>query len=178
MNTDKIKHVEVNGRNFAIFKMSAKTSLKVTKLLAAKVLPFLDSFMGPDGKVPDWGSLDEFLSGVSLDAVSEAMDKINEADLDKLIDYGLSHCYEKLPAGQTQALNPNGTYGAAGIEDDMLFTLRLAAEAIMWSVSGFFDASRWSSMFQGMFQGMGALSPQHAPTSTTSTAASSFSAQS
>jgi len=174
MNPDKMKTVEIGGRNFIFYKMSAKTSLKVTKILAAKVLPFLDSFLGLGGKMPEGDSLDEFLSGISLDVISEAIDKIDEADLDKLIDYGLTHCYEKLPAGQTQVLNPNGTYGVAGVEDDMLFTLRLTVEAIMWSVAGFFDASRWTSMFQGM----ATIFQPNASTLTNSTAANTSLAQS
>ena len=155
MNPEKLKFVEVNGRKFAIMKMSAKNSLKVARLLTAKVLPFLDSFMElfKNGDLLDENSeasLDDFLSVISLDVIAEALDKVDDADLDKLINFGLSHCYEVLPAGQMLVLNQNGTYGVSGIDDDAMFTLRLTIEAIAWSVQGFFDASRWTSMFQGM----------------------------
>ena len=148
MNPDKIKTVEINGRKFQICKMSARTALKVTKILAAKVLPFLESFLGD--KMPETDSLDAFLACVPLDDVAKAIDRIDEADLDRLIDYGLTHCYEHLPAGAVQVLTPNGSYGVAGVDDDMLFTLRLLAESIAWSVAGFFDENRWVSMFRGM----------------------------
>ena len=171
MNPDKIKTVEIDGRTFQIYKMSAKTSLKVTKILAAKILPFLDSFLG--GKLIATDNMDEFLQHISLDEIANAVDKIEEADLDKLIDYGLTHCYEKLPAGLTQVLTSNGTYSVTGVEDDMMMTLRLTVEAIMWSVAGFLDASRWTSTFQGL----GTMFRQFTPTSMNTTAAASFSGQ-
>jgi len=173
MSVDKVKTVEIDGRKFQVYKMSAKTSLKVTKILAAKILPFLDSFLGLDGKLPEGDNMDDFLSTISLEKIADAIDHIDEADLEKLIDYGLSHCYEQLAGGATQVLNSNGTYGVAGVEDDMIFTLRLTVEAIAWSVSGFFDASRWTSMFQGM----GDIFKLNMPTSMNSTAAASFSSQ-
>lgn len=162
MNSDKIKTIEVGGRTFVIYKMNAKTSLKVTKILTAKILPFLDAFL--NGKIAEMENLEDLLSQISLDEIAAAIDKVDEADLERLIDCGLTHCYEKLAGGQTQVLNPNGTYGVSGIEDDMLFTLRLAIEAIMWSVSGFFNASHWTSMFQGL----GDMWGQGAPMQTTS----------
>ena len=162
MNSDKIKTVEVDGRTFLIYKMNAKTSLKVTKILTAKILPFLDTFL--DGKMKEMENLDDFLTQISLDEIANAIDKVDEADLDRLIDYGLTHCYERLAAGPAQVLNSNGTYGVGGVEEDMLFTLRLTIEAIMWSVQGFFNASRWTLMFQGL----GDLFKQSVPTQMTS----------
>jgi len=134
MNPDKVKTVEIYGRKFQIYKMSAKASLKVIKILAAKVLPFLNI----DGKFPETDNMDELLSIISLEKIADAIGHINGDDLEKLINYGLSHCYEKLTGGATQVLNSNGTYGVMGIENDMIFTLRLTIEVIAWSVSGIF----------------------------------------
>jgi len=190
MNPERIKTIEVNNRKFQIVKMDARASLKVSKLLAAKVLPMLDTFLpviqdalGGGGKAVDFQDitanlsddewLDNFLAHISLKKIASALDLIDDNDLDKLINYGLSCCYEQLPAGPAQVLNANGGYGVAGIEEDMMFTLRLAIDAIVWSVAGFFEGSRWTSMFKGL----GTMFQQDTQTSMNSTVTASFSGQ-
>jgi len=162
MFADKLKTVEMNGRKFQIRKMDAKTSWKTKLILGAKVLPFLDSFL--NNGMPEMNNIDEFLSGIELDKIALAMEKIGEEDVDRLFNYGLSHCYEVLHAGPVQVLNPNGTYGVADVEYDDVLALGLIVEAFKWSLEGFFEGSRWTSIFQGM----GGLFQQFAPMSMTS----------
>ena len=153
MNPDNIRHVEINGRKFMFCKMTPKAALKIVKLLAAKILPFLDkipfaSLAGAvDGGLDD---LDGFLEGLNLPGIASALDLIDDESLDKLIDAGLAHSYEQLASGPVRVINPDGTYAVAGIEHDVKLTLRLTIEAIVWSVADFFDGKGWSSTFQGM----------------------------
>jgi len=154
---ERINNIEVDGRKFHVRKFNARMGLRVSKLLIAKLLPVLDTFlpslMGGNNlgvNLSDTAWMDEMLNILSLDKIANALDLIEDSDLDKLINYSLSHCYELLPAGPTQVLKQDGTYGVADVEDDMLITLRLIAESIQWSVRDFFDGKRWSSIFKPM----------------------------
>lgn len=161
MNMDRVKYIEVDGRKFQVHKFDAKASLKIAKLIIAKILPMLDTFLPAllhDGmpknandipaKIADADTLGDLFSALSLEKVAHALDLIDEADLDRIIDISLRHCYEALPAGPVRVLNADGTYSVDGVEFDMLLMLRLTAEAVLGSAGGFFDASRWTSMFK------------------------------
>lgn len=162
---DKVKVIDVEGRTFHVTKMSPKTSIKVVKMLGAKVLPFLDSLPidklmggnenGAENSTDLMGSVDDFLQDLDLYKIATALDAIDDETIDKLIDCGLSHCFEPLSAGNARVLNQDGTYGVQGIDDDIVITVRLTLEAITWSVASFFQGNRWGSMFQSvgaMFQ--------------------------
>ena len=110
------------------------------------------------------GFLDNVLTAISFDRLAEVIAKIDDSDLDKLINYSLSHCFEQLPAGPTRVLNPDGTYGVDGVEYDGVFMLRLVIETVWWGVAGFLDGSRWTSIFKPLAD----LFPQGMPTSMSS----------
>jgi len=149
------KHIEIEGRAFSICKFNAIVSIKVSKLLIAKILPVLDTFLPSLGgagtieeNINDSEWLNKTLGSFSMEKIATAIDLVGDDDLDKLIDCSLNHCFEKLKVGYVQVLRRDGTYGTPGIEDDMLFTIRLLIEAIAWGVSGFFDGSRWASVLK------------------------------
>jgi hypothetical protein len=144
----KMKRIEVEGRQFSIRKFDAKSSVKISKLLIAKILPVFDKVMPLLSQGLDAGSLS---GAMDASVIAGALDLIRDEDLDKIFDTSLKHCYEDLPAGQAQVMGANGLYGVADLEDDPLLALRLVAEAVMWSVEGFFDASRLGSVLSPLF---------------------------
>jgi len=87
---DKIKLAEIGGRTFQIRKMNPKAAVKVTKILGAKILPFLDKV--PWSLVEDFASgalaidvnnlkeLDVLLSGLDLGGLAGALDLIGDDD--------------------------------------------------------------------------------------------------
>jgi len=171
-NMPEPKYRVISERKFAVHKFNAKASLKIAKLLVAKILPVVDTFVPAvlGGAIASNGaiitkagasdSLDKFLSDISLERVSHALDLIDDDDLDRLLDISLRHCYEQLPAGPVRVLNPDGTYGVQNVEYDPLLVMRLTAEAILWSSGVFFNASRWASTFKPLAASL----PQSAPT--------------
>jgi len=153
---ERIKTIEIDNRKFQLLKMDARTSLKVVRLLTAKVLPMIDTILPMLIDVLNNGieqgdiNTDTFISAISFGKIALALDLIDDSDLDKLINFGLSHCCEVLQAGAVQVLNQNGTYGVQNVEDDLMLTLRLSIESIAWSIMDFFDGNRWTSMFAGI----------------------------
>ena len=145
MNVEKIKLIEVEGRKFQIKKMSSEAAVTVTLLLSSKVLPFFDAIV----PLLSMGSenMDEMIEKLNFVEIAKHLGNFEESDVKKLFGYGLTNCYEQLSAGPVQVMNPNGTYGVSDAEDDVILALRLVIEGIMHGVSGFFTASRWTSMF-------------------------------
>ena len=154
MDYEKTKAIEIDGRRFTVTKMTPVTAMKVKLMVAAKILPLfealpLQSLMATFDNVATISD-EGFLESLNLDALSRALDALSKDDtLDKLFAYGLTNCFEMLPAGPARVLNPDGTYGVANIEDDPILLLRLIFEVIMHSSKGFFDGSRWTSIFKG-----------------------------
>jgi len=156
------------SRQFMVKKFDARLGIKVKFLLVSKILPMIDMvmpmFFGGNvsmANVNEEGFLDNVLSAIDLDRLGAVIGMIEDKDLDKLINYSLSHCFEQLPAGPVRVLNQDGTYGVKDVEHDGIFMLRLVVEAVWWGMEGFFKGSRWSSIFKPM----AALFPQNTPTS-------------
>ena len=149
MDREKFKHVEIEGEKYLIHKMNVITSWSLKVLLATKIVPFLDTIPIATlvGGLED---IDGVLDGLSLDKVSNALGNIDDATIKKLFCYGLSHCYKVLPAAQAQVLKQDGTYGVEGIEHDDVLAFALVFEAIKFSMEGFFDGNRWSSILGGV----------------------------
>lgn len=152
--SNQIKFIEIEDRKFSIKKFDAKTSLKISKLIIAKILPVFEGVL-PSLNSTDANNLrteiaDNTEEFISLEGISKALELITDEDLDKIIDASLMSCYELLPAGQVQVLNKNGTYGVATVENDPLLVMRLTAEAVIWSIGGFFDADRLTSLLKPM----------------------------
>lgn len=143
------KIIEVEGRKFKITKYDAATAIKISKLLAAKMLPALNSItdvlFSDKEKVTEFNEIAEF---IDLESISRALDLVSDEDLDRIINASLNVCEEELPAGFTKVKNANGSYAVMNLEHDPLLVMRLVAEAIMWGISGFFDGSRLTSILK------------------------------
>lgn len=137
------KIIEVEGRKFRIRKYDAATAIKMSKLLAAKMLPALNSItdvlFSDKENLIDVNEITDFLD---LESISRALDLVSDEDLERIINASLKVCEEELPAGFTSVINPNGSYAVMNLEYDPLLVMRLVAEAIMWGISGFFDGNR------------------------------------
>ena len=145
------KTIQVEERTFLIRKMNAKCSLKLAKTILAKALPAFSIFFEEkkQKQIETVKENDMFL------AIQNCLDTLEDKDLDKVIDTSLQHCSEILPAGTANVLNVDGTYGVTGVDTDVILTLRLVTEVLVFNYEGFFDASLWSSKFSpvmDMFQ--------------------------
>mgnify|MGYP000069945271 CR=1 FL=1 len=140
---ENTKTIQVEERTFLIKKMNAKSSLKLAKTILAKSLPAFSVFFEETKakKVETVKENDMFL------AIQNCLDSLEDNDLDKVIDTSLQHCSEILPAGATNVLNIDGTYGVANIDTDVVLTLRLVTEVLLFNYEGFFDVSLWRSKF-------------------------------
>jgi len=137
------KTIQVEERTFLIRKMNAKCSLKLAKTILAKALPAFSIFFEEkkQKQIETVKENDMFL------AIQNCLDTLEDKDLDKVIDTSLQHCSEILPAGTANVLNMDGTYGVTGVDTDVILTLRLVTEVLVFNYEGFFDASLWSSKF-------------------------------
>jgi len=147
---DKEKYIEIEGRRFVVKKFSAKVAIKMTKTLLAKGLPAFSAFTGGNTSlnIDNKDFIDD--NTVLINSIGEVLDKLSDEDLDKVIDTSLLYCSEILPAGQVTVLNKDGTFGVIGVEDDLILTLRLITEVLMFNYMGFFDESRWGSTFKSV----------------------------
>jgi hypothetical protein len=152
---DKSKTIEIDGRKFAFHKLSAKASIKVGKLVLAKILPVFDKILPMITSTSDWRSI-QIDDAIDLATISHSLDMIEDRDLDKIIDSALANTYEVLRGGHVAVLNPDGTYGVQDVEDDPIIVIRLTAESLIWSLQGFFDGNRLSSLLAPL----GGLLPQ------------------
>ena len=94
--------------------------------------------------------MDISLEDLDMSELSKALDNIGDETMDKLFKLTLTQCYEVLPAGATQVLNKDGTFGVPNIEYDLVLMIQLTLESILWSISPSFTGSRWTSMFQSL----------------------------
>ena len=138
------KTIEVNQRIFVINKLNARDSLKLVKLITSKVMPMFSDFITND-KVKQVKNLDE---KQAFEAIQKCLTSLDDSDLDKIIDYTLMNCYEKLKAGSSRVLNTDGTYGVQDVENDLILTLRLVLEVLIFNFKNFFDVNRWNLMFK------------------------------
>lgn len=152
---DKI--VEIEGRRFTIRKFDVFTGVKVSKLLAAKILPVFQSFLPVcadiakskkqmDAQTIGGLILDGLDEALSLEEIAHTLDLVTGDDLDFLIRSALTHCYAMAPAGLAPVMYPNGTYGVEDVQYDMLLGMRLVYEAVYWSASDFFTGNRLASI--------------------------------
>lgn len=137
------KTIKIEERTFFIKKMNAKSSLKLAKTILAKSLPAFSIFLEErkTKQVETIKENDMFL------AIQNCLDTLEDKDLDKVIDTALQHCSKVLPAGNAPILNADGSYGVVGVDTDVILTLRLVVEVLVFNYEGFFDASLWRSKF-------------------------------
>jgi len=159
---DVYKVIEIDGNQYRIQKLDAKSAIKIAKLLLSKVLPIVDCFKSVIGAldsflaVAEAAGLDkEKLEEVSFAEIGKALDHLTDEDMDKLMNTLLRRCYRVLPGGDAPIINDNGSYGVPEAEYDPILVGQLIFESIKFGVSGFFDGSRLTSLFAqipGLFQ--------------------------
>lgn len=147
------KSIDVEGRKFLVTKYTAMDGLKIAKLLIAKLLPAFQDFLPALKQVKgSKTNTEDVLSGLidnlSLETISNALDKVSEADFDYIVKKSLQCISEQLPGGNAPVIDGNGNYGILDIEYDPLLVMRLTYEAVMWGCSNFFDGDRLASVMK------------------------------
>lgn len=152
------KTIEVEDRKFIVKKYTAMDGLKIAKLLLAKVIPMfqdlvplIKSMIGSkdDREI----NVESAVENLSLDTIAAALDKITGADFDYIVTKSLQAVSEILPAGDAPVMYENGTFGVENVEYDVILTLRLTCEAVMWGCGDFFDDDRLGSVMKPLFGG-------------------------
>jgi hypothetical protein len=89
------------------------------------------------------------VSKLDLTGFIEKLTELPEKDFNYIQDKCLQICSENLPVGLVKALNPNGTFGVIGLEDDTMTVMALTVHALVFNVTGFFGESPLASMIGG-----------------------------
>lgn len=143
-------HVTIKEQDFCIKKFTAKTGLKIARMVIAKaapLIPFLEKMSTGKKPAPANGEAIEQPKEEPMtaeeeqrmyDAVGTLMESLSDEDMDTLVDHCMRVCYLNLPAGLQEVLDETGHYGVPDVEYDMMLTLRLCVEAIKWGASDFF----------------------------------------
>jgi hypothetical protein len=143
---ENYKDIEIKGRKFRIQKFDARTGSYMVVKLMGIIGPMVKNIdvkaVMKAKKVEDVDvNLTEAFSGIS---------GLSEEDFSYVQDRCLGVCYEMLPAGLAAVLMPDGSYGVTGIDTDVTTVMALTVHALIFNVSGFFDASLLTSMSKGL----------------------------
>ena len=142
------KEVEMKDRKFTIKKFSAQTGsfmlIKVTGIIAPMIKGIdMSNIKVENGKIPD-------LKGLDIVGIMSGLSSLTEQDFNYIYSKCLQVCFEKLPAGLTRVMNPDGTFGVVGLETDSSTTLALVAHTLIHNVTGFFSGSPLGSVLGGL----------------------------
>ena len=140
--------VTIGEDTYLIKKFDAKTGLKLARLViskAAPLIPLLDKIAGSPKQDDEQTKQNAAVANMEDDQLYEAvgavLEKLEDDDLDALVDKCLRVCYADLPAGKQPVMDESGHYGVEGVEYDMALTLRLCYEAIRWGAADFFGGN-------------------------------------
>lgn len=139
----KYKDIEINGRNFIINKMDARTG----SFMLFKVMGIL----GPMVKnltVEQLTNLE--LDNINVGEVFIALCSLSEDDFRYIQDNCLMVVEEKLPAGPAKILDKHGNYGVLDIEDDTALIITLTIHSLVFNVKGFFLGSPLASKLKNL----------------------------
>lgn len=147
-NYENFKEVEVKGRKFVIRKFDARTGsfmlIKVTGLIGPMLKGLnISKVKVEEGKIPD-------ISGIDIAGMVSGLSTLKEEDFNYINDKCLQICFENLPAGPTQVMNSNGTFGVSDLDTDSATTLALVAHTLIFNVTGFFGGSPLGSILGGL----------------------------
>jgi hypothetical protein len=133
LNDEIFKMVQIGEDTYRIQKFTARDGLKLARMVLAKIAPIIPLLkdMKTDGE-------DDGEDNFDYNAVSVALDGLNDQDMDYLMNKCLRVCCKMLPAGPQAVIDENGNYGIPEAEYDMGLTVRLVVEAIRWGASDFF----------------------------------------
>lgn len=142
MATNIYTNIEIDGVSYSIKKFTAKTGLKMARLVLAKLAPIIP-MLDPDASTDD----------KLYETLAKIFDSLSDADIDNIVDKCLRECYVILPAGPQPIIDETGHYGIEDVEHDLMLTLRLCFEAIKWGASDFFGEK--SSALKGILGQLG-----------------------
>lgn len=142
MATNIYTNIEIDGVSYSIKKFTAKTGLKMARLVLAKLAPIIP-MLDPDASTED----------KLYETLADIFDSLSDADIDDIVDKCLRVCYVPLAAGLQPIIDETGHYGVEDVEHDLMLTLRLCFEAIKWGASDFFGEK--SSALKGILGQLG-----------------------
>lgn len=142
------KDIEINGRNFRLNKLDARTGsymlFKLTKILT----PLLKNLKIDDKKADGLKGFD--IDKINLTELAEPLFSLPEEEFRYIQDNCLRRVEEILPAGATKVLNKLGEFEALDIEYDTALVMNLTVQSLMFNVSGFLEGSPLASMLEGL----------------------------
>ncbi len=141
------KEVEIKDRKFVIKKFDARTGsfmlLKVTGLIAPMIKGLdLKKIKGED-QAPS-------MNGIDIVGVMSGLSSLPEDDFDYIYNKCLQVCFQNLPAGPTQVMNRDHSFGVMGLETDSATTLALVAHTLIFNVTSFFQGSPLAGVLGGL----------------------------
>ena len=144
---EDFKEVTIKDRKFVIKKFDARTGsfmlIKVTGLIA----PMFKGLDLSKIQAKEEGAFN--LKDIDIAGIVSGLTSLTEQDFNYVHDKCLQVCLENLPAGPTQVMNANGSFGVIGLETDSATTLALVAHTLIFNVTGFFSGSPLGSVLGG-----------------------------
>ncbi|WP_242840693.1 phage tail assembly chaperone [Clostridium hydrogeniformans] len=137
------KDIEVEGRNFRLNKMDARTGSFMLFKLVKIITPIFKNL-----KVDNIEDIS--LDDINLTEVMSSIFSLPEDEFRYIQDNCLKVVEEVLPAGPAIVLDKHGSYGVLGIEFNTGLLMNLTIQSLIFNVSGFFAGSPLSSIAKGL----------------------------
>ena len=137
------KNIEINGRNFLLTKLDARTgSYMLFKLIKILTPIFKSIKLGDSEDVREDAKLDD----VNITDLMSSIFDLPESEFRYIQDNCLRVVQELLPAGPANVLDAHGNYGVLNIEFDTMLLMNLTVQSLIFNVSGFFEGSPLTSL--------------------------------
>lgn len=144
------KDIELNGRKWRVEKFDAHTGSFIAYKLMTQALPLLPLIGGG--------------AGLTFGDVTKVLHGLPKEDFISLQRDCLAVCKEITGVGAASVplpvIMPNGEWGVPGLEHDAFTVMILTIHAVVFNMSGFFDAS----VLKGVGESFRGLSPLNAQT--------------
>ncbi|HBJ2623551.1 hypothetical protein FC831_14485 [Clostridium botulinum] len=142
------KDIEINGRNFRLKKLDARTgSFMLFKIM--KILPSILENINLDKLDPENLSINN-LKDLNLTQMLNPIFELPEEEFRYIQDNCLKVIYEILPAGLQSVLNKNNEWGVLDIENDTGLVMNLTIQSLAFNLMGFFAGSPLTSIIEGV----------------------------
>lgn len=145
---EEYKDIEINGRNFRLQKMNARTGCFIMFKLM-KLLPAIIENLDLDKVDFDNLSLDT-LKNLNLTEMLEPVFEMPEKEFRYIQDNCLKVTYESLPAGLQPILQKNNDWGVNNIENNTGLVMNLTIQSLVFNVMGFFEGSPLTSLVENV----------------------------
>lgn len=139
------KDIEINGRNFRLNKLDARTGsfmlLRLINILAP-LFKNIDFHEGEESSVA--------MDDINLTELVSSICDLSEEDFRFIQDNCLQIVEELLPAGPAKVLDKYGNYCVLDIEFDTMLLMNLTIQSLVFNLSGFFEGNPLTSMPKGL----------------------------